>query len=193
MQKFLGIFLILTTSISMAAAPVDTKPECQNKAFEVNGQIHPVIQGYYSFYGDETLRAIEWIESLQSIEACTIVVTKAESRFKRLDFFTQEAQKFPEPYKSYFEKQLTATKTKNGQMVKVKIVQQQVDELVNTGISASEACAVVYGQWSWAAINSSATFSNRMNNELSECKNPPLKVHHVPNPSFKRDALKHAP
>lgn len=166
----------------MAAAPIDTKPECQNEAFEVNGKIHPILQSYYSFYGDETLSAIDWIDSLKSIEACTLVVTKAESRFKRLEFFAQESHKLPEPYKDYFGKKLTSAKTKNDQLVKIKIIQQDIKELVDgTRLSVTEACAVIYGQWSWSASQSSATFSNRMNNELLECKSTPLKVHHVTN------------
>jgi hypothetical protein len=180
-RKFLVLFLTSLTQISMAAAPRDIKPVCSNEAYEVNGERHLVLQIYYSSYGDEALGDFAWIESLKSIPACTSVVTKADSKFKRLEAFARESQNFTDPYKKYFTHRVTVVPSKIDQLSKAKILQQDIDKLVNEqGISVTEACAVEYGQWSWAAINSTVIFTNRMNSDWAECKNTPLNVIHPP-------------
>jgi hypothetical protein len=183
MQQFYCLFLLLITSLAIAEAPVDIKPECKNEAFEVNGKNHPILQGYYIFYGDEFLSSVEFIESLRGIKSCTEVVTKAETRYKRLEYFSEQTQKIQEPYKDYFIKKIIETNSKNNLSSKTIVVQQDIDQLVNTsGLSATEACAVVYGQWSWAAIDYSAKFSNRINHDLLDCGDMPLKTRHLTKP-----------
>ena len=182
-HRFPLLLLALLSVTSRAAEPVYTEPPCNKVAIQLNDGSAPILatDSYFAYHFDYALSSLQRLETLATIDTCSSIVQRLESPYRRRKSLRELAEASPEPYRNELLHKLHRPQSSSGTAWMLQSLNSEHEALVQqSSISATEACAVLWGRLSNSQSDHSVTAENRIRVELPQCLIAPTKTFRQP-------------